>query len=333
MEKRKVVVIGGGTGSSSVLNGLKTFPDLDLKVIVNMTDDGGSNRVIRDEFGLLPLSDIRKSIIALADNDKNELLRTIFTHRFSGKNGLSGHTLGNLFMMALSEKYGGEVNAVKELSRLLEIKGEVLPITTESVRLCATYSSGETVIGEHFIDESENIDNQKIEKLYLSPSAKAYGPAVDAILAADYVIIGPGDFYTTTLANLIIEGISDAIQRTSAKIIFITNLMTKKGETRWMKQKDFITELEKYVKRIPEIVLVNDGAFPKDIVKKYRQTGEHLLQNNFTENDELLVVQADLLNRDKIIIDKGDTLPRSYIRHDPSKLGYILYGIIMDFEI
>jgi uncharacterized cofD-like protein len=333
MEKRKVIVIGGGTGSLAVINGLKFYPDIDLKVVVNMTDDGGSNQIIRDEFGLLPLSDIRKSIMALADNDKNDLLRTIFTYRFSEGNGLIGHTLGNLIMMALTSKYGSEVEAVKAISQLFELKGEVIPVTTDKVRLCAEYSDGSTVIGEHHIDDSIANHNDKIVRLFLQPDATAYTRALDAIDSADYIIVGPGDFYTTTMANLIVRGISDALQKTKAKFIFITNLMSKKGETRSMKQRDFVTEIEKYIKRTPDIILVNDGEIPKDILERYVADGEHVIENNFKDSDPYTVLQADLLNHEAVIKDKGDTLPRSYIRHDDSKLGYILYGIIRDIDL
>jgi uncharacterized cofD-like protein len=333
MEKRKVVIIGGGTGSIAVINGLKIYPDVDIKVIVNMTDDGGSNQVIRDEFGLLPLSDIRKSIISLADEDKKDLLRTIFTYRFAEGNGLSGHTIGNLIMMALSEKLGTEVDAIKAISELFEIKGTVIPVTTDCVRLCAKYSNGQTVIGEHKIDDSENLENERIEELFLEPNANAFSEALTAIKEAEYIIVGPGDFYTTTMANLIVKGLAEAIQNSPAKFVYITNLMSKKGETRQLKQTDFIKEIVKYVHRKPDITIVNDGPMPLDILKRYQADGEHVIENDFSENEESLILSADLLNHDPIIKDKGDTLPRSYIRHDSSKLGYILYGLIKGFEL
>lgn len=334
MDKCKVVVIGGGTGSLAVINGLKIYPDIDLSVIVNMTDDGGSNEIIRDEFGLLPLSDIRKSIIALADEDKNMLLRTIFTYRFYEGNGLKGHTLGNLIMMALSEKLGNEVEAINAICQLFEIRGNVIPVTTDKVKLCAEYPNGNTVIGEHKIDDSEISDNQNrsISRLYLSPQANGYQKAIETIINADFIIIGPGDFYTTTMANLIIKGISEAICNSPAKFIFISNLMSKKGETRGMKQSCFVKEITKYVKRTPDIVLVNDSEIPTEVLDRYLKDGEHVIENDFNGDEEYIVYNADLLNKEPVVKDKGDILPRSYIRHDSGKLGYILYGLVKGFE-
>ena len=150
----KIVVIGGGTGTIPVLSGLKQFSEFDLQVIVSMTDDGGSNAVIRDEFGLLPLSDLRKSIIALSQND-DKLLRDIFTYRFSKGEGLIGHTLGNLILMGLTETTGSEIGAIEAVSKLFNVKGKVIPVTLDSTKLVADYTDGTKIKGEHIIDEPE----------------------------------------------------------------------------------------------------------------------------------------------------------------------------------
>ena len=154
MTKKKVVVIGGGTGTVAVLHGLKKYNDLDLSVIVSMTDDGGSNAVVRDQFGYLPLSDLRKSIIALSGT-KNGVLRDVFTYRFEKGDGLKSHTLGNLIMMGLADMTGSEIGAIDAASKLFNVHGKIIPVTTDDVRLVAEYEDGSKVEGEHLIDEPD----------------------------------------------------------------------------------------------------------------------------------------------------------------------------------
>ncbi len=321
----KITVVGGGTGTSVVLEGLREYPDLELSVIVSMMDDGGSNATVRDDFGLLPLSDLRKSIIALGDKDKNHILRELFLYRFSKSNGLSGHTLGNLMMIALSEISSGEVGAIENVRELFGIKGHILPVTLDDVRLVAKYDDGSSVVGEHHIDEPK--EDKKIVKLSLNSKARAYKGAVDAILESDYVVIGPGDLYTSTIANIIIPGISNALQKTSAKLIFISNLMSKKGETRHMTQKDLLETIEKYVGRRMDYVLINNQKFPSEIVKRYHSDGEHEFVDNLKERSGRKIIRRDLIAKEEVKRSKGDTLKRSLIRHDPDKLSNELYAI------
>lgn len=333
MDKIKVTVIGGGTGSLAVLRGLKIYPDLDVKVIVNMTDDGGSNITVRDEFGLLPLSDIRKSIIALSDEDKNMLLRQLFTYRFSRGESFSGHTLGNIIMMALSDIAGSEVGAIQMISNLFGIKGEVIPVTLDQVRVCAKYTDGSETIGEHLIDETLDKNDCRIDKLFLSPRAHAYKRAIEGIHNSDYIIIGPGDLYTTTIANLIVEGIASAIKKSGAKIIYISNLMTKSGQTHWMKASDHVKELEKYTNTKPDTVIINNGVINSKALERYTQKGENIIEDDLDRSvTRFKTIRANIVADDEIKLDKGDKLVRSYIRHDPYKLGYLLYGIMHGYD-
>ena len=274
-EKRKnIVVIGGGTGTVSILNGVKSNPDLHISVIVSMMDDGGSNHVVRDEFGLLPLSDLRKSIIGLA-RAGNGTFRDLFTYRFNKGEGLSGHTLGNLIMMALSDISGSEVAAIKEAGKIFGVLGDVIPVTLDHVRLVAHYSNGEKVTGEHYIDEPENLsDSTKIDELTLEPNAQAYPEALEAIRNADFIIAGPGDLYTSTLANIVVDGVSEAIRDSNAKYIFVNNLMTKHGQTHWMKAADLVDEITRYSERTPDIVLQNNREIPEHILRKYAENKE-----------------------------------------------------------
>ena len=320
----KITVIGGGTGSTTVLEGLKKKKDLDLNVIVGMMDDGGSNAVVRDEFGLLPLSDLRKSIIALSQENENQMLRNLFTYRFSQGNGLKGHTLGNLLMIAMTEITGSEVEAIEMFKYFFSVTGNIIPVTLDKVRLVAEYDDGSKVVGEHLIDEPE--DDKKIVKFYFDNKAQAYQGAVDTIMSSDYIIIGPGDLYTTTLANIIVDGIPQALQKTKAKLIFISNLMSKKGQTRGLTLESMLSLVEGYIGRKFDYVLVNNGRIPQKAYQRYIEQGEHIFKDNLKENGRE-VIRVDLVANSVIKKDKGDTLDRSLVRHDPDKVANELYKI------
>jgi len=326
--KKKVVVIGGGTGTTAVLTGLRAHENLDISVVVSMADDGGSNAVIRDEFGLLPLSDARKSVIALAD-DSNDLLREIFTYRFHQGQGLIGHTLGNLIMLGLSELVGSESNAIEAVSKLFGVRGRVLPVTLAPSNLTALYDDGTYVASEHLIDEPEIKSDRKITALLLNPPVKASADAVQAIVEADYIVAGPGDLYTTTLANIVVPGIAESIKNSPAKFIFVSNLMTKKGQTHWMKASDLVNEVEKYAGRRPDIVFSHAGSFPVEVLAHYRAQGEHPLEDDLDDVGELDVMRADLISDMVAVPTPGDTLVRSLIRHDSQKLKAVLENLFI----
>jgi len=320
---KKITVLGGGTGSIPVLSGLKKYEDIDLKVIVNMTDDGGSNAVVRDQFGLLPLSDLRKSILALSKLD-DPLMRDVFTYRFEKGDGLKGHTLGNLILMGLSEITGSEKKAIKYASEMFGLAGMVLPVTFEQTHLVAEYTDGTFVKSEHLIDEPEEGNIRKIKNLSVEPRVPASHRAVDAIIEADYIILGPGDLYTTTLANIVIDGMKEAFAKTNAKIIFIMNLMTKKGQTHDMKGKEIAEEVEKYIGKKIDMILFNNGEIPEEVIKLYEEKGEQKIESDFGEDKR--IIKADIIGG-KQEKQKGDDLVRSFIRHDAEKLSEVLYKL------
>lgn len=321
----KITLIGGGTGTSTVLEGLKGYRDLELNVVVGMMDDGGSNAIVRDEFGLLPLSDLRKSIIALSQENEGNILRELFTYRFSQGDGLKGHTLGNLLMIAMTEITGSEVEAIEMFKYLFNVSGNIVPVTLDKVRLIAEYSNGEKILGEHLIDEPDI--QASIVKFYLDKRAKAYKGAIDSILDCQYIIIGPGDLYTTTLANIVVEGISEALKETKAKLIFIPNLMSKVGQTRGLTLNSMIGIVEGYVGREFDYILVNEGRIPRRAYKRYIKDGEHLFIDDLKDVKSREVVRTDLVANSVIQKDKGDILYRSLIRHDSQKVGKQLYKI------
>lgn len=329
----KICVIGGGTGTIAVLMGLKKHENIDISVIVGMADDGGSNRVIRDEFGLLPLSDLRKSIIGLAGKG-NGMLRQLFTYRFSKGLGLSEHTLGNLIMIALSDLTGSEQGAIEACSKLFDVKGKIIPVTYDKVKLTAEYDNGNISQGEHIIDEPEENVDAKITRLFLSPKAEANLDAVKAIMEADYLIIGPGDLYTSILANIIVQNIPETIHKSKAKIIFINNLMTKQGQTHWMKASDLVEELAKYIGKYPDIVINNNKAIPNNILKTYKdKEGEMAIEDNLDILlDKCKILRANVIGDEEIKRQEGDTLKRSLIRHDPDKLAKIIVDLVNELE-
>ncbi|KKP44338.1 MAG: hypothetical protein UR45_C0008G0003 [candidate division WS6 bacterium GW2011_WS6_33_547] len=323
--RMKITVLGGGTGTSVVLEGLKKHKDLDLNVIVGMMDDGGSNAVVRDEFGLLPLSDLRKSIIALSDENEGNTLRNLFTYRFSQGDGLKGHTMGNLLMIAMTEISGSEIEAIEMFKYLFNVNGNIIPVTLDKVKLVAKYSDGREIVGEHLIDEPTK--DAMIEDFHFDKEAKAYDGAIEAIMTSKYIIVGPGDLYTTTLANIIVSGISEALQKTKAELIFIPNLMSKIGQTRGKTHSEVLDIVEGYIGRKFNHVLVNSGRIPNSAYKRYLKDGEHIFVDDLEENGDRNIVRTDLVANSVLKKEKGDTLVRSLVRHDSQKVGKELYGI------
>jgi uncharacterized cofD-like protein len=320
-----ITVMGGGTGSSNVLKGLKGYRDLHLSVIVGTMDDGGSNAVMRDELGLLPLSDIRKSVIALAEDSDKGLIRELFTYRFPEGKGLKGHTLGNLLMAAMTDITNSEVGAIEAFKYLFEIRGDIIPVTLDDARLVAEYEDGTKIEGEHLIDQPKG--HKEIVKFYLSSDTRAYEGAIEAIMNSNFIVIGPGDLYTTSLATIIVPGISEAIRNSKAKIVFIPNLMSKMGQTRGLTQKSMLEIVEKYLGRKVDFLLVNNGQLPQKALERYLNQGEHVFEDDLGKNDGREIVREDLIANSIIKKDKGDELVRSLIRHDPEKLGRELYKI------
>ncbi len=325
---KKIVCIGGGTGTFNVLSGLKKYP-VSLSAIVSMADSGGSNKVIRDEFGLLPTSDLRQCFVALAENNNNseKILRELFIYRFRKGNGIKGMTFGNLFLVALSDIFNSQIEAIRKTHQILKIKGKIVPVTLNNSNLVAIYENNKKIIGEHFIDEPKHDGRLKIKKIYLEPKAKAYQEAIKNILRANLVIIGPGDLYTSLIANLVIGGIVKALKKTKAKIVYILNLMTKYGQTYNFSAKDHIETLEKYLgKNCLDLILVNSEPIPKSAIKKYRKQKEIPVIDDL-EYTYFKVIRKKLLSKKETKKIPGDILSRSLIRHDPNKLARVLFNL------
>jgi len=334
--KKRIVTIGGGTGISSLLAGLKKH-NCEISAIVSMSDDGGSNKVIRDEFNLLPTSDIRQCLIALSDNkNKSEcqkVMRRLFRYRFNRGNGIKGMTFGNLFMAALADILKNQEEAIKKTEHILETRGRIIPVTKSNSRLVALYENGMVVKSEHCIDEPIHDGRLRIKRLYLEPLATANTEAVEVIKKADLIIIGPGDLYTSLVANLVVEGIAEAIKNAKAKIAYFVNIMTSFGETYGFKASDHVNVVENYILgRKLDYVIVNSSVPPRAVLVKYRKANEFVVDDDLESGNLRRVIRADLINTKVIKKDESDMLNRSLIKHDSAKMAKIVMNLIKSSE-
>ncbi len=327
---KSIICIGGGTGTFVALKGLKTYPHK-LTAIVTMSDSGGSNKRIRDEFGLLPTSDLRQCIVALSDeNGGVGLLRKLFMYRFAKGEGISGMTFGNLFMAALSDILGSQAEAIRQTGRVLRIHGNVIPVSFTVTNLMAQYEDGHTVDEEHFIDEPVHDGKLKITKLYLSPAAAANPDAVVAIKNADLVILGPGDLFTSLLPNILVEGIGEAIKTTKAHKVYVLNLMTKYGQTYNFSALDHLRTLEHYLgsNRAIDTIIINNAPNQKNALTIYKKYHEQPVVDDLPDNGKWRVIRAPIASREKTVKVQSDALVRSLIRHDSAKLAKIIVSLL-----
>jgi len=302
----KVVVIGGGTGLSVLLRGLKEKP-FDITAIVTVADDGGSSGRLREEMSMPPPGDIRNVIVALADTEP--LLARLFQYRFSQGIGLAGHSLGNLFIAAMKEITGDFVTAVKEISRVLAVRGQVLPAANQAIILKAEMTDGTIVSGESQIPRTR----KKIKRVFLEP--KDVQPLDEAIIAlqeAELIILGPGSLYTSILPNLLVPGISKAIKESSAKKMYICNVMTQPGETDFYTVTDHVQAIYNHVGAdLFHTILVNNAWIADDVRDKYMEQGAAPVKY---DRDRLEKFGFDIIEDHFIVYE-------TYLRHDARKIG------------
>jgi uncharacterized cofD-like protein len=331
LEKKHIVVVGGGTGTHTVLTGLKHYQGLaNLTAVVAVTDSGGSTGRLRDEFGYLPVGDVRMALAALAkeDDDHELLVRKLFLHRFSTNGDVAGHNFGNLFLVALTDILGSEEAAIEAASKVLKVSGRVLPVTHTKVHLVADYADGRRIVGEHHIDEPDgSVAVEPIVSLSLEPRATINPNVEKAILEADLIVFGPGDLYTSVLANCVVDGFTDVLKRSSAKRVYVANLMTKMGQTTQMGVKEHVEELARYTGMLPHTVLVNNTPLPIDLLERYASESEYPVCTT-CDGLEVEVVAHDLLADEEIVRSPGDVLKRSLIRHDSHKLARALMKLL-----
>lgn len=326
---KNVTIIGGGSGTYTVLQGLKKYP-LNLSVIVSMADSGGSNRIIRDEFGLLPTSDLRQCLVALASDSSSQTLRSLFTYRYTHGTGITGMTFGNLFMAALTDILGSQKQALLETCRILDVKGQIIPVTYEKSNLVANYADGHEVLGEHEIDEPDNRVSARIDNLYILPKVKANPDAIRVIESSDLIILGPGDLFTSIICNLVVSGIAESIVKSKATVVYVTNLMTRAGQTTGFTAFDHVQELNKYLgkDRVNIVIINNDFDLPKSALNWYKKVKSQPVSDDLKGKFKGKVVRTGIVAKAVYTKHPADKLVRSLIRHDPKKLARVLMKLI-----
>lgn len=313
----KIVAIGGGTGLSTMLKGIKKITN-NITAVVTVGDDGGSSGKLREELGVLPPGDIRSCIAALADDE--DLVTKLFQYRFKDCAGLSGHSFGNLFLTAMCSITGDMVRAVKESSKVLSIRGRVLPSTLDDMRLVAEMDDGSIIKGESNIPES----GKKIKRLFSEPSnCKPLEDVILAIHDADLIILGPGSLYTSVVPNLLIRDISKAVNDSKAKKIYVCNIMTQPGETDGFSVSDHIKTLYKHAKfdKIIDAVLVNNDL-PESLLAPYKDAGSEPV---VVDTDEINKLGVEIVQKNLIEDKRFEDGHSSFVRHSPSRLARIIY--------
>ncbi|MBD3426447.1 MAG: uridine diphosphate-N-acetylglucosamine-binding protein YvcK [Candidatus Omnitrophica bacterium] len=317
----KIVVVGGGTGLSTLLTGLKQKTS-NITAIVTVADDGGSSGRLREEFDVLPPGDIRNCLVALSDSE--DLLGALFQFRFSEGRELRGHNFGNLFITALSQVTGDFARAIRESSKVLAIRGNVVPATLEKVRLVAKREDGKETVGESRIREE---GNSPINRLTLTPDGcEAARESVEAIREADAIILGPGSLYTSVMPNLLIEGIKREIIRSKVPKIYICNVMTEAGETDYYSVSDHVRAIIKHTH--PAIInycVGNVSRIPKPLYEKYAK--ENKFPVKLDENDERWLRQENIT-----LVKAHIASMKEFVRHDTHKLSDVIVRILNEHK-
>jgi uncharacterized cofD-like protein len=313
------VAVGGGTGLSALLRGLKHYAGTDrirkLTGVVTVTDDGGSSGRLRKEFGVLPPGDIRNCLVALADDE--DLLARLFQYRFPNGGGLLGHSFGNLFLTALTGITGDFHQAILTAESILSVRGKICPATLHDVRL-----RGRGVSGRIYEGESEvGLSGEELAAVEIDPPAPpAFPPAVAALESADLILLGPGSVYTSILPNLLIPGIRQAVAKARARKILLLNLMTQPGETDGMMGAAHLQALARYVgPGFIDAVLVNSSEIPPHLIRHYAATGSEPVT---CQREELEALGVEIIEADLLAVDQD------LIRHDPEKLAEAVLGLV-----
>ncbi len=323
MKTKRIVTVGGGTGSYTVLSGIKNIPDISISAIVSMADSGGANAMLRDELGVLPPSDVKKCLVALSD--QTEIVRKLMDYRFY-EGTLKGHNFGSILLAALEKVTGDFTQGVEIASKILKVKGMVIPVTKDKADLTVFLSNGVKLDGEHTIDEAD-LQKSNVEKIVYKNKVTLNPNAKNAILKADFIILGPADFYTSLLPNLIVEGFREAVKQSKAKIILPLNLVNKLGHTLNWKMSDYIKNTEAYLGKPVDVILVNTDKFSKLQTENYgiKKGSGILIQDDL--NDPR-VKRESLLSKEIFENPKGDVMKRSFVRHDSKKLAECIEEII-----
>ena len=309
----KVVVIGGGTGLSTMLRGLKQYTS-HITAIVTVGDDGGGSGKLREDLGMLPPGDIRNCILALADTEP--LMEDLLQYRFT-EGSLKGQCFGNLFLAAMAGISENFEDAVQKMSSVLAVKGKVLPVTLDDMKLIAELENGEIIEGESKIPSEVIVRNTRIKKIAIKPiDAKPLEEAIKEINNADVIIMGPGSLYTSIIPNLLVKGIPEAICKSPAKKVYISSVMTQPGETDGFKVSNHLKVLMDYgVAENIDYVIANNGIIPPDIKEKYAK-----------ENAELVVLDYENISNLNVNVIEADLIKitKRYVKHNAEKLAELI---------
>ena len=316
--KKKVVVLGGGTGLSALLRGLKEFP-LDLTAIVSVCDDGRSTGILREEFSIPAVGDIRRVLVALSETEP--LVMELFNYRFHTTSDLDGHTVGNLLLTASSEITGNLSDGIEALSKVFNLKGKVVPLTEDNVVLMGEMADGSTVEGEHNITVNKN----PIRRVYYKEEPVATREAIRALEEADLIVLSMGSLFTSIMPNLICADIVDAIDRSKGHLMYVCNMVTQPGETEGFKVSDHLKLINQYLgKRKVEVVVANDGKIDEEMARRY----ESLEQKDAVELDRDETESLGV----RIISDDYVTVKNNLLRHHVLKLGMHIFGYLLERE-
>lgn len=313
---KKVVIFGGGTGLSYLLRGLKKFP-IDITAVISVSDDGGSTGRLRKEFNTIAVGDIRKVIVALSEIDQP--IRDMMSYRFNTSSDLDGHAVGNLILTSMMDITGSIKNSIEALSKLLDVKQKVLPISEDyDLTLVAKMENGKVVEGEAEITKSES----KIKKIYYKKEPKVLPEVIDAIDEADLVIFSMGSLYTSVLPNIICSPVKKALKRSIAPIMYTCNIVTQPGETDSFKVGDHISLINKYLeKRKVDVVVANSEIIPKYLAEKY-STAEQK-DPVLIDRKKLEDMEVELLEDNLLLVEKN------ILRHNSLKLSSIIFSYLM----
>lgn len=322
---QKVVTVGGGTGSYTVLSGLKNISNISIKALVSMADDGGSTGVLMDELGVLPPGDVRQCLVALSEH--SDIVRKLMNYRFT-EGTLSGHSFGNIFLAALEKVTGNFAKGVEIASEILKVKGIVIPVTNDKAKLSVSLNDGSLIEGEDNLNKA-NVQDVGIKRISYKNSSRLSDDAKIAILEADYIILGPGNYFCSVIPNLIVNGFKGAINKSKAKIVLPINLTNKQGHTKGWKVSDYVKDIESHLGKNVDIILVNNEAPSKQQIESYAiKEGDGVLVIN--DLNDARILNASLLSTALVQYSKVDTIQnlRSFIRHDSQKLAKVIEKII-----
>lgn len=311
----RIVVLGGGTGLSVLLRGLKEYTS-NITAIVSVTDDGGSSGRLRGQFGILPPGDLRNCLVALADTEP--AMEKLFDYRFSKGSELAGHNLGNLLITAMAEMSDDFETAIHEIGKVLAIRGRVVPATLDNITLAAELQDGTVVMGETNISRSV----KPIKRVFTVPAlSKTVSQAIEAIMEADAIILGPGSLYTSVIPNLLVQGISEAVQKAEGLKIYVCNVMTQPGETKGYSASAHLKAIYRHTTPgLMDYVIVNNQDIPVPYRERYHQEGA----------EPVAIDQAKLEGLNVKIIAAPLLQEMGYIRHHPHKLAYVIIKLILD---